>query len=79
MKTCSETSSVKRKSDDAPWFCELCVTDGLSFASRKRACEPYWSHSTYIGTGKRSVRRTAASSFGAASSSLKFWCSGSSW
>ena len=38
MKTCSETSSVKRKSDDWPELDELCVTDGLSFASRKRAC-----------------------------------------
>ena len=79
MKTCKETSSVKRKSEEAPLFCELCVTDGLSLARRKRACEPYWSHSMYIGTGKRSCNSTAASSFGACSSERKFSCSGSSW
>ena len=41
--------------------------------------EPYWSHSMYIGTGKRSCNSTAASSFGACSSERKFSCSGSSW
>ena len=38
--TCKLTSSVKRKSLAAPMpSLELCVTLGLSLASRKRACD----------------------------------------
>ena len=46
MKTCKLTSSVKRKSLAAACpSLELCVTLGLSLASRKRACEPCRSYS----------------------------------
>ena len=64
MKTCKLTSSVK-----IAWpvpalaalpymLADMCVVDGLSFESRKRACEPPWSQTMYRGIGKRSTRRS---------------------
>ena len=57
MKTCKLTSSVK-----IAWpvpalaalpymLADMCVVDGLSFESRKRACEPPWSQTMYRGMG----------------------------
>ena len=44
-----------------------CVADGLSLASRNRACEPPWAQSTRRGTGKRCRASASASRRGAAS------------
>lgn len=46
----------------------MCVVEGLSLDSKKRACEPFWSQITYRGIGNRSRRSSCASSCGSANS-----------
>lgn len=53
MKTCMLTSSVKIACPFpgppvAPYALlpDMCVVDGFSLDSKKRACEPPWSHTT---------------------------------
>ena len=64
MKTCKLTSSVKMACPvPAPgvepyMVADMCVVDGLSLESKKRAWLPPWSHTIYRGTGKRSTRRS---------------------
>ena len=64
MKTCKLTSSVKiacpaPAPDGVPYMlADMCVVDGLSFDSKKRACEPPWSQTMYRGIGNRSASRS---------------------
>ena len=90
MKTFMDMSSVKMISAPCPpspasnpaapppppASLVACVADGFSFASRKRACDPPWSHSTRRGVGHRSAMARAASATGAASSARNASCSG---
>lgn len=59
MNVCRLTSSVKivcAVCETPPYVpAEVCVVDGLSFDSRKRACEPPASQTMKRGSGKRSV------------------------